>query len=49
MAEAKLAPNLPDWMVEHVNRYLAGVGAEGHMYYKRNVPGRGEITRRRRC
>jgi len=23
MAEAKLAPNLPDWMVEHANRYLA--------------------------
>jgi hypothetical protein len=22
MAEAKLAPNLPDWMVEHANRYL---------------------------
>ena len=22
MTEAKLAPNLPDWMVEHTNRYL---------------------------
>src|SRR5260370_11580291 len=43
MAEAKLAPNLPDWMVEHANRYLASGGADGHMY-KRNVPGRGEIT-----
>ena len=43
MAEAKLAPNLPDWMVEHANRYLASGGAEGHMY-KRDVPGRGEIT-----
>src|SRR6516165_10609799 len=43
MAEAKLAPNLPDWMVEHANRYLATGGVEGHMY-KRNVPGRGEIT-----
>jgi hypothetical protein len=23
MAGAKLAPNLPDWMVEHANRYLS--------------------------
>jgi proline iminopeptidase len=43
MAEAKLAPNLPDWMVQHANRYLASGGTEGHMY-KLNVPGRGEIT-----
>ena len=43
MAEAKLAPNLPDWMVEHANRYLASGGTEGHMY-KREAPGRGEIT-----
>jgi proline iminopeptidase len=43
MAEAKLAPNLPDWQVQHANRYLASGGSEGHMY-KINVPGRGEIT-----
>ena len=43
MAEAKLAPNLPDWMVKHANRYLSSGGTEGHMY-KINVPGRGEIT-----
>jgi deazaflavin-dependent oxidoreductase (nitroreductase family) len=43
MTEAKLAPNLPDWMVQHANRYLASGGTEGHMY-KINVPGRGEIT-----
>ena len=43
MAEAKLAPNLPDWMVEHANRYLASGGTDGHMY-KMTVPGRGEIT-----
>ena len=43
MTEAKLAPNLPDWMVEHANRYLASGGTEGHVY-KINVPGRGEIT-----
>jgi deazaflavin-dependent oxidoreductase (nitroreductase family) len=43
MGEAKLAPNLPDWMVEHANRYLASGGTEGHSY-TRNVPGRGDIT-----
>ena len=43
MAEAKLAPNLSDWMVEHTNCYLASGGADGHMY-KIDVPGRGEIT-----
>ncbi len=43
MTEAKLAPNLPDWMVEHANLYLASGGTEGHMY-TRDVPGRGEIT-----
>jgi deazaflavin-dependent oxidoreductase (nitroreductase family) len=43
MSEAKLAPNLPDWMVKHASRYIASGGAEGHMY-KINVPGRGEIT-----
>jgi deazaflavin-dependent oxidoreductase (nitroreductase family) len=43
MAEAKLAPNLPDWMVEHANRYLASGGTDGHMY-KISVPRQGEIT-----
>ena len=43
MTEAKLAPNLPNWMVEHANRYLASGGTDGHMY-KIDVPGRGEIT-----
>src|SRR5260370_39012712 len=43
MAEAKLAPKLPDFMAKHANRYLASGGTEGHMY-KINAPGRGEIT-----
>jgi len=43
MAEARLAPNLPDWQVQHANRYLASGGTEGGMY-KIDVPGRGEIT-----
>jgi proline iminopeptidase len=43
MAEAKLAPNLPDWMLEHANRYIASGGTDGHMY-KVTVPQHGEIT-----
>ena len=43
MAEAKLAPNLPDWMLEHANRYLASGGTDGHMY-KVTVPQHGELT-----
>jgi deazaflavin-dependent oxidoreductase (nitroreductase family) len=43
MAEAKLAPNLPDWQVQHANRYIASGGAEGATYTI-DVPGRGKIT-----
>ena len=43
MAEAKLAPNMPDWMVKHANRYLESGGREGH-FHTITVPGRGEIT-----
>ena len=43
MADAKLAPNLPDWMVEHANRYLSSGGTDGHIY-KMTQPGRPEIT-----
>jgi proline iminopeptidase len=32
MQDAKLAPNLPDWMVEHTKRYLASGGTDGHLY-----------------
>ena len=37
MTEAKLAPNLPDWQVQHANRYLASGGTEGHMYKTRRA------------
>ncbi len=43
MAEAKLAPNLPDWMVEHANRYRSSGGTDGHMYTM-TQPGRPEMT-----
>ena len=32
MAEAKLAPSLPQWMVDHANRYISSGGKEGHIY-----------------
>jgi deazaflavin-dependent oxidoreductase (nitroreductase family) len=43
MAEAKLAPNLPGWMVEHANRYISSGGSDGHMY-KVTPPGLSEMT-----
>ncbi|HEY1782156.1 MAG TPA: nitroreductase family deazaflavin-dependent oxidoreductase [Roseiarcus sp.] len=43
MAEAKLAPNMPDWQLQHANRYLASGGTEGAIYTA-DVPGRGKIT-----
>jgi deazaflavin-dependent oxidoreductase (nitroreductase family) len=32
MTEAKLAPNLPKWMVDHTNLYLSSGCKQGHMY-----------------
>ncbi|MBN8898675.1 MAG: nitroreductase family deazaflavin-dependent oxidoreductase, partial [Rhodospirillales bacterium] len=32
MIEGKLAPNLPQWMVDHSKRYLESGGTDGHMY-----------------
>ena len=43
MPEAKLAPNLPGWMVDHAKRYLASGGTEGHMYTV-TPPGYSEMT-----
>jgi hypothetical protein len=37
MTEAKLAPNLPGWMVDHANRYLSNGGTDGHMYKSESV------------
>jgi deazaflavin-dependent oxidoreductase (nitroreductase family) len=31
MAEAKIAPGLPDWVKDHIGRYVASNGADGHM------------------
>jgi len=43
MTEAKLAPNLPQWMIDHSNRYLSSGGTDGHMYTA-NMPGRPNLT-----
>jgi deazaflavin-dependent oxidoreductase (nitroreductase family) len=32
MTEAKLAPNMPKWMVDHTNLYLSSGGKQGHLY-----------------
>ncbi len=43
MADAKLAPNMPQWMVDHVGRYLASGGTDGHMY-DITIPVHGKLT-----
>lgn len=43
MSDAKLAPNLPDWMLQHANRYLSSGGTDGHMYTV-SPAGYGELT-----
>ena len=32
MIEAKVPEGLPQWMSEHVDRYLKSGGKDGHMY-----------------
>jgi deazaflavin-dependent oxidoreductase (nitroreductase family) len=32
MPEAKLAPKLPQWMLDHSKRYISSGGTDGHMY-----------------
>ena len=32
MTETKLAPKMPQWMRDHVDRYLSSGGTDGHMY-----------------
>jgi proline iminopeptidase len=32
MTEARLASNMPGWMLDHANRYLSSGGTDGHMY-----------------
>ena len=43
VADAKLAPNLPQWMIDHANQYISSGGTEGHMY-KVTPPGYSEMT-----
>lgn len=32
MTEIKLAPNMPQWMKDHVDRYVSSGGTDGHLY-----------------
>ena len=43
MIEAKIAPNLPQWMLDHTKRYLSSGGKDGHMY-EVEVPNVGKLT-----
>lgn len=43
MTEARLAPNLPGWMLDHANRYLSSGGTDGHMY-KTTIPDGRELV-----
>ena len=43
MAEAKLAPNLQQWQIDHSNRYLSSGGVDGHIY-KVTPAGYAEMT-----
>jgi proline iminopeptidase len=43
MTDVRLAPNLPQWMVDHANRYLSSGGTDGHMYTI-DQPGRPPLT-----
>jgi deazaflavin-dependent oxidoreductase (nitroreductase family) len=43
MAEAKLAPSLPQWQIDHFNRYVSSGGTDGHMYTV-TPPGYAEMT-----
>jgi deazaflavin-dependent oxidoreductase (nitroreductase family) len=43
MPEAKLAPSLPQWQIDHFNRYKSSGGTDGHMYTV-TPPGYAEMT-----
>jgi proline iminopeptidase len=39
MIDAKMPENLPQWMKDHVDRYLKSGGKDGHMFTTPNQPG----------
>jgi deazaflavin-dependent oxidoreductase (nitroreductase family) len=43
MSEFTVPENLPDWIREHVRRYLASDGADGHLWDSRERGGPGPI------
>ena len=43
MIDAKMPENLPQWMKDHVERYIKSGGTDGHMYTA-NFPGMKPLT-----
>jgi proline iminopeptidase len=43
MTDARLAPNLPEWMRDHATRYISSGGTDGHMY-RTSLPDRAEMV-----
>ena len=43
MTDTQIAPNLPQWMKDHIDRYLSSGGTDGHMY-KITLPNMPELT-----
>jgi len=43
MTDILIAPNLPQWMKDHIDRYLSSGGTDGHMY-KITLPNMPELT-----
>ena len=39
MIDAKMPDNLPQWMKDHVDRYLKSGGKDGHMFTTPTQPG----------
>ena len=44
MAEPSAPPRLPDWIQDHIKRYIASDGADGYMWDSSNFGGKGMIA-----
>lgn len=43
MTQAAIPAGLPDWIADHLRRYLATDGADGHLYDVRAAGGKGAV------
>lgn len=44
MSQAEISPSLPGWIADHLRRYLATDGADGHMYDATGAGGKGAVS-----